>query len=280
LWSRALPNPHLPLLPLYKAARDRRHHTTELRQALERGEFRVYYQPIVRLASGRITGFEALVRWQHPRRGLLLPGEFLPLAEAGDLVGPICDGVLQEACRQLAAWQAQWPHLPPLTMSVNFLATQLPQPAFVERIAQTLRDTGLAPQQLKIEIVEHALAPAAAAEAVLVALKALGVGVSIDDFGTGYSSLSYLHRFPADTLKIDRAFVSRLGNGPVPTAIITAIIQLARSLGMDTVAEGVETTAQREILAALGCDYGQGWLFAPALPPPHAAALIAAPGAD
>ncbi|HMA33156.1 MAG TPA: EAL domain-containing protein [Chloroflexia bacterium] len=250
----------------------RRSRTTELRRAVDRAEFQVYYQPIVALTSGRVAGFEALVRWQHPQRGLLPPGEFLPLAESSGLIGPISYGVLREACRQLATWQAQWPHRSPLTISVNLSATQLPQP---ELVAQTLRETGLAPQQLKIEIVENTLAPAAEAEATLHALKALGVRLSIDDFGTGYSSLSYLYRFPADTLKIDRAFVSRLGSGPVSAAIITAIIQLARSLGMDTVAEGVETAEQRDLLQALGCDYGQGWLFAPALTSPQAAALLA-----
>jgi EAL domain-containing protein (putative c-di-GMP-specific phosphodiesterase class I) len=272
-----MPNPLLPLVPMVRAARDRRHQAADLRRALARGEFRVYYQPIVALATGQVSGFEALVRWQHPQRGLLAPGAFLPGAEAGGLLGAICDGVLHEACRQVAAWQAQWPHRPPLTISVNLSATQLPQPALIDSIAQTLRETGLAPEQLKIEIVENALAPVVAAEAVLHALKALGVGLSIDDFGTGYSSLSYLHRFPADTLKIDRAFVSRLGSGPAPTAIITAIIQLARSLGMNTVAEGVETAAQGAILKELGCDYGQGWLFAPALPAVQATALIAPP---
>ena len=249
-------------------------HISELRQALARTEFRVYYQPIVDLATDQITGFEALVRWQHPQRGLLAPSEFLPLAERSGLSAPLSRWVLHEACGQLAAWQTARPQLAALTISVNLSATQLPQSDLVCYVAQTLQETGLAARQLKIEIVETTLMAPDTAEATLHALKALGVQISIDDFGTGYSSLSYLHRFPADTLKIDRSFVHRLGTDPTPRAIISAIIMLARTLGMDTVAEGVETGAQRDQLQALGCTYGQGWLFAPALTPAQATALI------
>ncbi|HUS14605.1 MAG TPA: EAL domain-containing protein [Chloroflexia bacterium] len=247
----------------------------ELRRALARAEFRVYYQPIVELATGQIAGFEALVRWAHPQRGLLAPAAFLPVAEPSGLMAPLSRWVLSAACQQLAAWQRAYPTLPPLTISVNLSARQLPQPDLVGYIAQTLRATGLAAQQLKIELVENSLIAPAEAEGTLHALKALGVRISIDDFGTGYSSLSYLHRLPADTLKIDLSFVHRLGADPVPAAIITAIVTLAGALGMDTVAEGVETAAQRDHLQTLGCTYGQGWLFAPALTPLEATALLA-----
>jgi diguanylate cyclase (GGDEF)-like protein/PAS domain S-box-containing protein len=249
---------------------------SDLHRALERDELRVYYQPIVALYTDRVVGFEALVRWQHPSRGLLLPGEFFPLAEETGLITALGQWVLRESCRQLADWQSRLTHLPPLTVSVNLSAKQLLQPDLVAQIAQTIWDTGLNPRQLKLEIIESALvAEGEAATTALNQLKSLGVQLSIDDFGTGYSSLSYLHRFPVDTIKIDRSFVSQLDVAGGHDAIITAIVTLARSLGMNAIAAGVETTAQRDQLKALHCEYGQGWLFARALVGDQATALVA-----
>jgi diguanylate cyclase (GGDEF)-like protein/PAS domain S-box-containing protein len=251
---------------------------TDLRRALDRAELRVHYQPIVSLHTERIVGFEALVRWQHPQRGLIPPDMFIPLAEDTGMIVALGQIVLREACRQLAEWQAQVPNLPLLRMSVNLSAKQMAQPDLVELIAQTLRETGLAAHQLKLEILESALIGRALAAETLGRLKDLGVQISIDDFGTGYSSLSYLHQFPVDTLKIDRSFISRMGVNGEHSEIISAIVTLARSLGMEAIAEGVETTMQRDQLRELQCDYGQGWLFARALDQAAATTLVASLG--
>jgi diguanylate cyclase (GGDEF)-like protein/PAS domain S-box-containing protein len=248
---------------------------TDLRRALDRAELRVYYQPIVSLHTEQIVGFEALVRWQHPQRGMIPPDMFIPLAEDTGLITVLGQIVLREACRQLAVWQAQLPALPQLYMSVNLSAKQMAQPDLVELIAETLRETGLAPHQLKLEILESALIGRALAAETLGRLKDLGVQISIDDFGTGYSSLSYLHQFPVDTLKIDRSFISRMGVNGEHSEIILAIVTLARSLGMEAIAEGVETISQRDQLRELQCDYGQGWLFARALDQSAATDLVA-----
>jgi diguanylate cyclase (GGDEF)-like protein/PAS domain S-box-containing protein len=248
---------------------------SDLRRALERAELRVHYQPIVSLYTEQVVGFEALVRWQHPQRGLIPPDTFIPLAEDTGLIVTLGELVLREACRQLAAWQADLPTLPALKMSVNLSARQLAQPNLVEQIGRILAEIGLPAQQLKLEILESALIGRAQAAETLGQLKQLGVQISIDDFGTGYSSLSYLHQFPVDTLKIDRSFVGRMGSNGEHSEIISAVVALARSLGMEAVAEGIETTSQRDQLRDLQCDYGQGWLFARALDQAAATALVA-----
>jgi diguanylate cyclase (GGDEF)-like protein/PAS domain S-box-containing protein len=248
---------------------------TDLRRALERGELQLYYQPIVALPAKQLVGFEALLRWQHPTRGLLLPGAFLQLAEDTGLITAIGRWSLGEACRQLAAWQAHMPNLPPLSISVNLAPQQLVQPDLVEQVAAVLHETGLAPQQLILELVERSLLHINDVGAIINRLHSLGVRLSLDDFGTGYSSLSYLHQLPIGKLKIDRSFINRLGGDLQHQAIVTAIIAMAQALSMDVVAEGVETVTQYELLQQLGCSYGQGWLFAYPLDEPAATAYLA-----
>jgi len=234
---------------------------TGLRRALAHGEFRVHYQPIISLDSWRISGFEALVRWEHPEHGYISPLKFIPVAEETGLIIPIGQWVLREACEQLRAWQEQFPSDPPLSISVNLSGKQLSQPDLIDRISKILDETGLAPESLKIEITESAIIENIdAAATTLKRIKALGIRLSLDDFGTGYSSLSYLHRFPIDTLKIDRSFVSRI-NLPKNTEIVRTILTLASNLGMDVVAEGVETRDQILQLTGLNCEYVQGYLL-------------------
>ena len=236
---------------------------TDLRRALEKEEFCPYYQPIVSLENGELVGFEVLVRWQHPERGLLSPVEFIGMAEEHGFILPLGQWVLERACRQLVQWQWQSPSNRRLFMSVNLSARQMAQTKLVDQIKQVLEDTGLDPANLKLEITESAVMEnAEMAVTVLKQLKALGVQLSVDDFGTGYSSLSYLHRFPLDTLKIDRSFVSRIGETDENGAIVRTILTLAENMGMDVVAEGIETLAQLGELRRLNCQYGQGYLFA------------------
>lgn len=249
---------------------------TDLRRALERREFRVYYQPIVSLETGCIAGFEALLRWQHPRRGFLSPLEFIPVAEETGLILPIGGWVLREACRQMRMWQIQFPSTRSLSISVNISGKQFTQPNLVEQIEQILRETGLSAESLKLEITESVIIQHGdATEAMLTQLRNLGVQLCIDDFGTGYSSLSYLHRFPVDMLKIDRSFVSRIGTNGENAEIVGAIVALAQTLGMSAVAEGTETEEQLAQLRLLKCDFGQGWWFSRAVDGEAAAALIA-----
>jgi diguanylate cyclase (GGDEF)-like protein len=245
----------------------------DLRRAVERGEFHVYYQPIYALDTRRITGFEALVRWLHPERGLVPPDEFIPLAEETGLITEIGRWVLAEACRQLHRWQTLAPR--PLTMSVNLSSRQFSQPHLIDQIEQTLAETGIAPRCLQLEITESVVMEnAEAAATMLRQLRALGVQLSIDDFGTGYSSLSYLHRFPLSVLKIDRSFVSRMGAGDENAEIVRTVITLANNLDMLVVAEGVQTEAQFTQLRELNCNYGQGYLFSPPVDAECAAALL------
>jgi diguanylate cyclase (GGDEF)-like protein len=234
----------------------------DLRRAIERHEFRVFYQPIVALESDTIAGFEALVRWEHPERGIVPPNEFIMLAEETGLISEIGQHVLREACRQLRAWQWLSPLNRSLLMSVNLSGKQFKQPNLVQQIKNILQETELDPRSLKLEITESAIMEnAEAATAQLMQLRDLGVLLSIDDFGTGYSSLSYLHRFPVTTLKIDRSFINRMGENGENSEIVRTIMTLASNLGMDVVAEGVEDEHHLKQLKALKCEYGQGYLF-------------------
>jgi diguanylate cyclase (GGDEF)-like protein len=248
---------------------------TDLRRAVERNEFRVLYQPIVALVEGRLTGFEALVRWEHPARGRTLPAEFLPLAEETGMIVAIDRWVLSEACDQLRRWQDEFPERA-LTMSVNLSSRQIRREDFVEMVSECMARARIRENDLGLEITEGTIMENAdRAIEVLGELRARGVRWSIDDFGTGYSSLSYLHQFPVDILKIDQSFVRRVGPGAENTEIIRTIMSLARNLGMQVVAEGVETEEQLTLLRARGCDYGQGYYFAYALDAEAARELIA-----
>ncbi|MDQ3802732.1 MAG: EAL domain-containing protein [Acidobacteriota bacterium] len=247
----------------------------DLRRAVENHEFFVHYQPIIALGTGRVAGFEALVRWRHPERGFVSPAEFIPLAEETGLIADIGDWVLYESCRQMSEWRRELPPHSGLTVSVNLSSKQFTQPDLIGRIAHTLRETGLPPQFLKLEITESAVMDnAEVAALMLIQLREKGIQLSIDDFGTGYSSLSYLHRFPVDTLKIDRSFVGRMGEGGENTEIVRTIVTLASNLGMAVIAEGVETREQHEQLNALKCEYGQGYLYSRPVDADAALALI------
>jgi len=248
---------------------------TDLRRALEHGEFHNVYQPIVFLAAGQIVGFEALLRWQHPTRGLLGPEEFITVAEETGLIRDLGWWNLREACRQMAEWRADYDAYSQLTMSVNLSSKQFLQANLVEDIGSLLRELDLPPQALKLELTESTVMgdPSAAAE-MLHQIKSLGISLAIDDFGTGYSSLSYLHRFPLDTLKIDRSFISSIGNGE-DTEIARTILPMALNLHMDVVAEGVETIEQLVLLKKLQCKYGQGYYFSKPLSAEAARSLLA-----
>jgi EAL domain-containing protein (putative c-di-GMP-specific phosphodiesterase class I) len=248
----------------------------ELAHAAERDELVLHYQPIVDLTSGRITRVEALVRWAHPTRGLIAPAGFVPLAEEQGLIGPIGRWVLQEACRQVRRWQAQFPGAPPLAVHVNLSGRQLLQEQdLVAEVVRALEDSGLPPRLLTLEITETVLmADTEAMSRRLRELKGLGVHLAIDDFGTGYSSLSYLRRFPIDMLKIDKAFVDGIGRGREDDALAHAIVNLCQTLQLHTIAEGIEHAEQATHLAALGCRDGQGYHFARPLTPAAMTALF------
>lgn len=234
---------------------------SDLRHAIEQNEFCVYYQPIICLQTGRLSGFEALVRWNHPRLGIISPGDFIPVAEETGLIVPIGQWVLNEACAHVRQWQLESPSHRSLSLSVNLSARQVAQPDLLERIKEALAASKLSPHCLKLEITESVVMENAEAAALMFKqLRSLGVQLSIDDFGTGYSSLSYLHRFPLNYLKIDRSFVMRLTTDN-DNAIVRTISTLARNLGMEVIAEGVETEEQYQQLKMLGCEYGQGFLF-------------------
>lgn len=233
----------------------------DLRRAIEREEFCVHYQPIVSLGTEMLVGFEALVRWNHPERGLVPPDEFIPLAEETGLVIEIGGLALREACTQGRKWHTALGR-ESLTMSVNLSGKQLTQTDLIQQIQDTLEQTGFNPTCLRLEITETVVMEnAELATNTLLQLRKLGVHLSIDDFGTGYSSLSYLHRFPVNTLKIDRSFISRMANGDENSEIVRTICTLANNLGMEVVAEGVETREQLALLRTLKCEYGQGYLF-------------------
>lgn len=249
---------------------------SDLRRAIERQELRVFYQPIVSLVSGKLTGFEALLRWQHPQRGWVSPVEFIPLAEETSLILSIDWWVIREACRQMRDWQMRFLQHLPLTMSVNLSGKQFLQPNLLEHLDMLLQETGLDGRYLKIEITEGILIDnPEAATAMLEQLRERRIQLCIDDFGTGYSSLSYLHRFPLNILKIDRSFVSRLAVDSQHSAIVQAILSLAHNLGMQATAEGIETAEQMAQLQAMQCEYGQGYLISKPLDSKAAERLIA-----
>lgn len=248
----------------------------ELRQAIESKEFMLYYQPIVNLSTGKLAGFEALVRWQHPEHGFVSPGTFIPAAEESGLIVPLGSWILEEACAQMSQWQKRLAPAQDLVVSVNLSTKQFNQKNLAQEVGGVLRKTGLKSQSLKLELTESA-----AMEDVngtidqLTKLKALNLKLSLDDFGTGYSSLSYLHQLPTDTLKVDQSFVGRMEEQPGEDGeIVKTIISLGHQLGMDVIAEGIETAEQLAGLRRLSCNYGQGYFFAKPLPKEAAEALI------
>jgi diguanylate cyclase (GGDEF)-like protein len=250
---------------------------SELRRAVGRGELRLHYQPIIEAITGELLGFEALVRWAHPERGLVSPLEFIPLAEETGLINDIGDWVLREACRQLQAWREAFPERPGLYVSVNLSAKQLLQPDIVERIDDAIAATGVEPSCLALEITESALLHnRETTHQTLLAFKARGLHLYVDDFGTGYSSLSYLQNFPFDALKIDRAFVSRLTPGIEEVEMVSTIVTIAHNFNMGVIAEGVENLGQLERIITLGCRKVQGFHFSRPLAAEDATALLAA----
>ena len=257
-------------------ARSRLTLETALRHAVERDQLRLRYQPIYDLRTQQVNGFEALLRWAHPERGTMAPGEFIDLAEETGLIVPIGAWVLKEACRQGREWQLAHPRQDPLTIGVNLSVEQVKYHGLRDDVATALRESGLAPRTLRLEVTETLLLEdLEEVAAQLERLRALDVELVMDDFGTGYSSLSYLRRFPLDALKIDRSFVRRVGARKGDTELVRTIIALAQNLGMGVIAEGVESAAQRDRLVELGCVYGQGFLFAEPLEPLEAGGLLA-----
>ena len=246
-----------------------------LHRAIERDELTLHYQPVVEIDRATTVGLEALIRWHQPGSGLVAPGRFIPVAEESGMIIPIGAWVLEEACRQLRDWNDRAPGAHFGSMEVNLSARQIDDPRIVRTVEQILLRTGLPPEHLTLEITESALMrDAAGALVVLRALKDVGVSLAIDDFGTGYSSLSYLSRFPLDIVKVDRLFVEELGVSPEDEEIVSAVIKLAHALGLKVVAEGVETTAQLDVLRRLGCDLAQGFLFSEAMPATAIAAQL------
>ncbi len=247
---------------------------SDLRRAIDRHELEVYYQPIIALAERQLCGFEALLRWRHPERGIVLPDEFVAAAEETGMIVPIGNWVLREACRQMRAWDAEFPDYPNLIINVNLSGRQCLQPDLVQDVARILDETGLPASRLKLEITESVvLANSDSVVEILNTLRALGVQLGLDDFGMGYSALSYLQRFPFQTLKIDRSFVSAMEeNGNAE--IIRAIVSLASGLAMNVTAEGVETEEQAARLKDLSCEFGQGFYFNRPLTPDDARALL------
>lgn len=268
--------------PSERAVFDMRMHTqavarltleTDLRRAAERQEFRLYYQPVISLATGRIASFEALLRWQHPQHGLIGPSECLPVAEEMGLLVPVGQWVLSTACRQMRSWQSGAPEY--LAMSVNLSCKQFFQSDLVPLVEEALQETGVQPHRLTLEITETIIMDnAELAIATLNQLRERKIRISMDDFGTGYSSLSYLQRFPFDVLKIDQSFIRNITGATESLEIVRSIVALGHNLGKQVIAEGVESADQLKVLRALGCDYGQGHWFSKPLESNAAKALI------
>ncbi len=250
---------------------------TELRRAVERSEFRLHYQPLVSLRTGRITGLEALVRWEHPERGLLQPADFVPVAEETGLIVPVGRWVLNEACRQVIVWQNLRPRDVPLTIGINLSVKQFSQSDLIDQISRAIAQTGIAPHSLRLEITESAIIDKGNhATTVLSQIRQLGAQVYLDDFGTGYSSLSYLHGLPIDALKIDRMFVSSMDTDEKSLRLVRTILTLARIVGVRAEAEGISTAEQLRELRSLNCEQGQGYLFSAPIPGEAVADLLMA----
>jgi predicted signal transduction protein with EAL and GGDEF domain len=261
---------------MHQHAIDRLKLETDLRRAVDREEFRVYYQPIVSLKTGTIAGFEALLRWQRPGVGIVGPGQFIALAEEMGLIVPMGVWAFRKACEQAHRWHLDHPKERALTMSVNISGRQFAQSDLVAQLGEILRETEVEPTAIKLEITESVtMGDAERTIRVIKELKNLGLRISIDDFGTGFSSLSYLRRFPIDTLKIDRSFVSNLDTNSEKLEIVRTIIALARTLGMDIVGEGTERLEEVSFLKGLGCDFGQGYFFSRPVDHEQARALLA-----
>lgn len=263
---------------MHEEVRNRLHIEREMRQALARSEFSLQYQPIVDLKTGNLSGFEALIRWHHPVRGMISPAEFIPIAEENNLILPLGRWILHESCRQLRAWQMENPSAADLMISVNLSGKQFLQPDLVEQVSAALTETGLSPKCLKLEITESYLMENSELSIKTISrLRSLGLQLSLDDFGTGYSSLSYLHRLPVSYLKIDRSFVNRMLENEENSEMVGTIIRLAQNLKMKVIAEGVETAAQMAHLQMFNCEYGQGYFFSKPVPAESAALLIGKP---
>jgi EAL domain-containing protein (putative c-di-GMP-specific phosphodiesterase class I) len=252
---------------------------SDLRQALEKKQFVLYYQPEVELTTRRIIGLEALIRWQHPERGLIPPMDFIPIAEETGLILPIGDWGLAEACHQIGQWRAEDHGQAGPRVCVNLSARQFSRQGLADHVEALLRRTGVSSQQLGLEMTESSLIPdPGTAMEVLGGLRRLGISLLLDDFGTGYSSLNHLHSLPFDVLKIDRSFVTRMTEGEQPLQIVRTIVELARVMGMDVVAEGIETHEQYMLLRQLGCRFGQGYLFSRPIPAETVSAMLRLPG--
>jgi diguanylate cyclase (GGDEF)-like protein/PAS domain S-box-containing protein len=247
---------------------------SDLRRVLERGELSLVYQPIVRLEDGSLRGFEALVRWHHPERGVVSPIEFIPLAEETGLIVPIGQWIIDEACKTLGDWHRLFPETADVTMSINLSRRHLPEPNLPDHIRQAIGRNGLAPGSLKFEITESFFVDASLTEDLIDEVKSIGVQIQMDDFGTGHSSLSCLHRFPLNAIKLDRGFIANTTTQPSYAAVVNAIVQLAHNLRMEVIAEGIETPEQLAQLQALECDHGQGYYFAKPLSKPDAEQFI------
>jgi len=259
---------------MHETAVHRHELETALRQALDKDQLLLHYQPVVSLGSGGIVGFEALIRWQHPTRGLISPAEFIPLAEETGLIDPIGSWVLHQACTQLKAWQRAYPRRD-LSMAVNISSRQFARQNLTEQVSSTLEDTGVNARSLKLEITESVLLDNNETfRDTLMQLQELGVALHMDDFGTGYSSLSYLHQFPFETIKIDKSFVQSMGDGKRSQELVCSIVQLAHALGMNSTAEGVETHDQLGWLRDRKCHHAQGFLFSRPVAAPMARKLI------
>jgi EAL domain-containing protein (putative c-di-GMP-specific phosphodiesterase class I) len=257
-----------------KRVRDDASLENDLRQALDKDELFVVYQPVLRLADGSLSGVEALVRWQHPQRGLVTPLSFIPVAEASGLIGPIGHFVLRTACTEFMRLQTELGARAPKTLAVNLSRAQLRQPGLVVEVQEVLRDSGMDPGQLILEVTESLAAQDDVVQAELRALRALGVSLSLDDFGTGYSSLSCLHELPVNIVKIDRSFVGLAMGSDYHRVMIEATIRMAQTLGLATVAEGIETPEQASLMTTLGCSKGQGYLYSMPLKAPALAQWI------